>query len=85
MEIFLQEKSKGWLCPQCNKAHGPHVDTCPSGDGGTFFPTPVIVPTIWPSPTTIPYPTTAPWSPPFITTCQASVLPKQYSNVQIWN
>jgi len=21
---------KGWMCPQCGKAHGPHIDTCPT-------------------------------------------------------
>lgn len=20
---------EGWKCPNCGKAHGPHVDTCP--------------------------------------------------------
>ena len=37
--------SKGWLCPQCGKAHGPHVDTCP--DGGSVFGPPVVIPTVW--------------------------------------
>ena len=22
--------NRGWLCPQCSRAHGPHVDTCPT-------------------------------------------------------
>lgn len=21
--------NQGWKCPNCGKAHGPHVDTCP--------------------------------------------------------
>lgn len=24
---------KGWLCPQCGKAHGPQVETCPEETG----------------------------------------------------
>lgn len=68
------ERTKGWLCPQCNKAHGPHVDTCPEGGEGTirreepltWRPTDPLP--IWmPSPTTDPY--FPMWPDPFITTC----------------
>ncbi len=33
---------KAWFCPSCQKHHGPHVDTCPSGEGGTDFKQPVV-------------------------------------------
>jgi len=28
-------KPEAWFCPACQKHHAPHVDTCPSGAGGT--------------------------------------------------
>lgn len=39
---------KGWQCPNCGKAHGPHVDTCP--EPRVLDP---VVPPVWP-PTTSP-------------------------------
>lgn len=34
----MTEPKTGWMCPQCGKAHAPHVDTCP--DGGSQFAPP---------------------------------------------
>lgn len=42
---------KAWLCPSCNKHHGPHVDTCPGETGA--------------QPGSLPaYPITMPYTPP---------------------
>lgn len=30
VELTASPASKGWICPQCGNAHGPHVDTCPA-------------------------------------------------------
>lgn len=40
--------SEGWKCPNCGKAHGPHVDTCPEPIG--IFPPvlPLSFPYPWP-------------------------------------
>lgn len=40
----------GWMCPQCGKAHGPHVDTCPTvtTTSNKTIPLPEVRP--WPSP-----------------------------------
>lgn len=37
---------EGWKCPNCGKAHGPHVDTCPETVSPIAAPQPVIIPTI---------------------------------------
>jgi hypothetical protein len=53
--------TEGWKCPNCGKAHGPHVDTCPEPGGlaPTFPPyrprvpgTIYDPPTMWPPYTT---------------------------------
>lgn len=28
--LLVQKQPTGWLCPKCNGAHGPHVETCPA-------------------------------------------------------
>ena len=73
--------TEGWKCPNCGKAHGPHVDTCPEPRGlasplpypwpGTRYDPPPI----WP-----PYTTCA--DPPG--TCTSGCLPgsQVYSNGQ---
>jgi hypothetical protein len=56
--------AEGWKCPNCGKAHGPHVDTCPE-PGGLALP-------FSPSPFPYPWPGTLydppPMWPPY-TTC----------------
>lgn len=37
---------QGWKCPNCGKAHGPHVDTCP--EAGGLAPPLFPVPLSWP-------------------------------------
>lgn len=36
---------EGWKCPNCGRAHWPHIDTCPGGTGGVeFIPPPAPYP-----------------------------------------
>jgi hypothetical protein len=41
--------SFGWKCPNCGKAHGPHVQTCPEPAAPTR-----VIGTPYPSPTSVP-------------------------------
>jgi hypothetical protein len=62
--------SFGWKCPNCGKAHGPHVQTCPepaatrvigiplTETGMPFIPPNPMLPTVRPVlPTTMPFST----------------------------
>lgn len=33
------DNATGWKCPHCGRAHGPHVDTCPTQIGGVSIDT----------------------------------------------
>jgi len=74
--------SKGWLCPKCGSAHGPHIDTCPDGGVLPVYPMPSVP--RWPPGTGDP----TPWGPYPITcgpnTCM-TVEVKADPNVMIWN
>lgn len=39
-----ESMSEGWKCPNCGKAHGPHVDTCPEPGGLAQPPGPLPSP-----------------------------------------
>lgn len=41
---------QGWKCPNCGKAHAPHVETCPEPNTdciGKPLPRPVVRPGTW--------------------------------------
>lgn len=51
----------GWLCPKCNSAHGPHVDTCPAANCW-----PVRVGDTWPPYDGRPIPIGVPYTAPLL-------------------
>lgn len=56
----------GWSCPNCGKAHAPHIDTCPEPAQAAPWAYP-----LWPEhhPDKILGQPMGPWAPPPYTTC----------------
>lgn len=74
--------SDGWKCPNCGKAHGPHIDTCPAPASA-----PVLSPlrvSIHVSPgapmPTFPNLVDYPWQPYVGPTCSGAV-----AGTSVWN
>lgn len=38
----ISQTPTGWKCPNCNSAHGPHVDTCPQPSMGPLGHVPLM-------------------------------------------
>lgn len=61
MMQVVQDHPKGWMCPSCGRAHGPHVDTCPGPQQAVSPGLPTIPNWTWPAqPYVLPSPYTAP-------------------------
>ena len=70
MNITTTQK-QGWMCPQCGKAHGPHVDTCPEPRKDAA---PVVVPSVWDHTHTMPWWARPNWQTP-VMTLEAPICP----------
>lgn len=76
----------GWKCPNCGKAHGPHVDTCPaaatSPEVRPLLPD-APLPAIPTGPRTWPF--GAPWRPYIRAACVTPSVSAAPLGIQIWN
>lgn len=64
--------ARGWMCPACGKAHGPHVNTCPEHAAAPATPMQPLPNWTLPNPPPVIPSVTLPNvfpAPPWVTTC----------------
>ena len=69
--------NEGWKCPNCGKAHAPHVQTCPEPAQQMGIPYPV-----WPQPSPI---DTGYWPPHLPTVTCDTTGPVEMTDMQLVN